>query len=146
MNFHNHISGARTGSAFVGQWNVSWSTGTKSSYSIEHSDSEVRMRILACDWSTASCNTTTFQQGNLQPSLCSKFSKEEGWVKVQHIHDDILTLYMRKRGDMLYLVWYKPGYAPTGIGTKGTYVTYVLQFFNLSHPVSYTHLTLPTKA
>merc|ERR1711962_280751 len=76
----------------VGNWDVIWSTGSKSSYSIKQSDSTVRIRITSCNWK-ASCAVN--KEGELRPSTSVEYSYTDGWTQVENIHDGVLKIYLR---------------------------------------------------
>ena len=123
--------GVPAGTDLVGNWNVDWSRNCytsprqlrqKSSYFIERSGNKVQMRILACNW-RETCDEN--DKAYIQPSANFKYPHEEGWLQVENIHDGILTIYLKKEGDELKFVWYRPltGYLNVGIGTTGNGLT-----------------------
>ena len=98
-----------------------WSSGGKSAYAIERSNSVVRMRVLWHDWKI---NGPTKNQAELQPSDSTKYSQKDGWMMVKNLHDGVLTIYIKLEGNELKLVWIRPltGFSLTGQGSKGKFL------------------------
>ena len=96
----------------IGTWDVKWSSGAHSKYSIETLSDKPIINVISCSW--INCNTKNIS--SVTPSVSKKYPSENGWFKAVDVHDVGLTIYIKREEEGLKLIWYRPlnGYKITG--------------------------------
>ena len=103
------------GADILGLWNVAWADGDSGIYDIHLHDGEVHMSVRNC-MSREESTCASQQDVVVTRSTNNKYL---GWVQASNVHGGDVTVYMKKNGTQLSLVWLRPsGYQISGIGTK----------------------------
>ena len=106
------------GSNILGTWKVTYKDGDKATYIVKRKGLVVHMRVYTCKAKHKStCRAP--KDVIVVKSKNKKYPSKLGWLQVSNIHGGIVTVYMRRVGSRLMLIWKRPkGYRTVGSGFK----------------------------
>ena len=103
------------GSNIVGTWKVIYKDGDKATYIVKRKGLAVHMRVYTCKAKHKStCRSP--KDVIVVKSKSKKYPSKLGWLQVSNIHGGTVTVYVRKAGSKLGLIWKRPKGHPT-VGT-----------------------------
>ena len=85
----------------LGTWSTTWSSGYKTKYVITQNGSLVHIHIDGCNWS--GCKEVP--DAVVKRSVNDNYPSADGWMRASPLHRLTATLYLKKEGSALKLIY-----------------------------------------